>query len=182
MTIEKDIEAIRAYLHESKLWDKPFEELKRVEEAAARRPEPRGGRYISSTEQSQIEALWIRGIRPAETQVRNMVEELQSRVTAKESSVDDKLIAARARAYVTAERAYSTSSYKWANEVALDTAWDALVDAVDGRPQPKGADTCGFCDGTRKVDSGGQDGAGNWIERDCPYCTEEAEGGDHANH
>jgi hypothetical protein len=37
---------------------------------------------------------------------------------------------------------------------------------------------CGTCGGTRKVDSGGQDGAGNWIERDCPECAQELAAGE----
>lgn len=39
---------------------------------------------------------------------------------------------------------------------------------------PEAAPACGTCGGTRKVDSGGQDSAGNWIERDCPECAREA--------
>jgi hypothetical protein len=58
------------------------------------------------------------------------------------------------------------------NQGVIDEARAAL----SGLPQePK---TCGTCGGTRKVDSGGQDGAGNWIERDCPECAQEPAAGE----
>lgn len=77
-----------------------------------------------------------------------------------------------AREYVEAARRYMDAQpgRRTAEEDARHTAWLALSDAVDGSGLPQEPRPCGTCGGTRKVDSGGQDGAGNWIERDCPEC------------
>jgi hypothetical protein len=131
MTIEKDIEAIRSYLNESPHRGKPFAEFRRVEAALAR-PEPRGGRYISSTEQSQIDAILA--------QVTTMIREIRGQATAKDpSTVADGRIASLARTYVKAMRDYNDGGAQWRDPIVMVASRDALIDAVDGRPQPKGA-------------------------------------------
>lgn len=44
-----------------------------------------------------------------------------------------------------------------------------IVPASPGAEAPSEPE-CGFCDDSKRVDSGGQDGAGNWIDIECSHC------------